>query len=151
MKIIALQGTAAVGKTTTLKRMILTIIENKIFNTNIKDLNMVKRKCLSPLGDLRCVFDHNGIKIGITTRGDTRGLLEDDFKELLWDCDIVVCAVHTFGGTVDFINEKGTDGVIVHTKWFVAPQTETRKDEVNAMQSDYLIKEIQDLIKEMKP
>ncbi len=151
MKIIALQGKSNVGKTTTLKQMILTILNNNLFQLNDNyDRQTIIEGCCKPKGDVQCVFENNGIKIGITTRGDTKECLEEDFSKHFTNCDMVVCAVHTSGGTVNFIKGKGSDGVIIHTKWFVEPQTGTRKDEVNVVQSNYLIKEVQDLIKGIK-
>ena len=149
MKIIALQGKSNIGKTTTLKQMILTIVNNDFFNLeDCYNKEKIIRRCNMDKGDVMCVFDCNGVKIGITTRGDTSGCLGEDYLKHFRNCDIVVCAVHTYGGTVNFIKEKGADEVVIHAKWYVEANDRKIIDCVNLIQSNVLIKEVKRLANE---
>lgn len=151
MRVIALQGKSNTGKTTTLKRMILTIIQNNIFDTTLIDnLAKIIKKCLLSTGDVKCMFTYKNIKIGVTTRGDARRFLEYDFNEFFKGCDIVVCAVHTSGETIEYIREKGNDGILIHTKWFVETNDIKTIEKVNLIQSNFLINEIKRVAKERK-
>ena len=91
--IIALCGDQNTGKTETLKRLI-ALIEKKYgcSATGVhKNHHGCKRK--SSLRKERVVtFKIGSTKIGITTRGDTVGLLEDDFQDMGEDCGVYVCA-----------------------------------------------------------
>ena len=142
MKIIALQGKSNTGKTTTLKMLIRLFLENNKYNLNPKYVKRyVLNKCNSDTGDVKCVFEYNGKRIGITTRGDTEKALARDFKNHFYKCDIIVCAVHTHGKTVEFIKNID-DCAIIHSKWFVLPEVEEKKEQLNSIQSDYLFKEV---------
>ena len=82
MKIIALQGKPSCGKTTTLKALIKTIIENNIFDyVPIVSKEETLEKCQKEHCDLQCWFNYNGVKIGVTTRGDGAEVLNKDFYE----------------------------------------------------------------------
>ncbi len=146
LKIIALQGKSNCGKTTTLKMLIKKILINDEFklDSNYTE-SKVFSKCNSNTGDFKCVFICDGIKIGITTRGDTKEALEKDFKKYFNDCQIVICAVHTHGKTVDFIKSKGD--AIIHSKWYLEPRNIKKQNEVNAIQSDFLIKDLIEVLK----
>lgn len=80
MKIIALQGKSNCGKTTTLKLLIKLFLKNNKFILDSKYVeNEIISKCDSNKSDVKCVFIYGEIKIGITTRGDTKEALERDF------------------------------------------------------------------------
>ena len=97
-KILALWGKSNNGKSETILKLIDLLILNgaevenaKISRQNAKDKWIVLR--------------YKDKTIGITTRGDTRELLEEDFGNFK-NCDICVCATHLYGGTVKFIEEN---------------------------------------------
>ena len=60
MKIIALQGKSNVGKTTTLKQMILTILNDNSFKLNDKyNRQTIIEACSKSKGDVKCAFENN--------------------------------------------------------------------------------------------
>lgn len=120
MKIIALYGTGNSGKSTTLKLLIKKIIVSypKYLNT-IKDTD----GNLIPLEEFICddsakhdylaLFDLDGKKIGITTRGDNRWCLEHDF-DILGECEIYFCAARSDGETHTFLHEQEQFGTVLY-------------------------------------
>ena len=95
--VLALWGKPNNGKSETILKFVDLLIahgaeiesaENSWFNTT----------------DKWFVLKYKSILIGVTSRGDTRALLEEDFKNFM-DCDICICATHTRGATVKFIEE----------------------------------------------
>ena len=55
--------------------------------------------------------------MGITSRGDAADLLADDFA-WMGDCDLYVCASHSRGNTVEFL-EKKFSRIIWQRRWDV--------------------------------
>ena len=117
MRIIALQGKHSCGKTATLKNLIEILYDqqdNFAFEyvyPKSDVLELCRKK-----GDMQCWCSLDGIKIGITTRGDHRRFLQADFftrRKNFSDRDIVVCAVRSRGSTVDFVKEHANDGLII--------------------------------------
>lgn len=97
MKIIALTGISNSGKTLTL-RMVYDFLQKNKTNT-IKPFDRkwgIER---------RGVFKYNGKTVGITTRGDTEDILNEDFT-WMGKCDIYVCACHPSGKTIKFVKNK---------------------------------------------
>lgn len=139
--IITLQGKSNCGKTTTLKRVIEKIIIRRLYSLlPVFSENEILQQCQADKGDVQCVFEYNGKKIGITTRGDTRDVLETDFEKYFSGCAVVVCAVHTYGETVEYVESVGA--VAYHSKWVVAPRDKQRESAVNYIQSDFVIDEL---------
>ena len=139
MRIIALQGAENTGKTATLNQLIEDIKKTDGFV--IEDIRLVNRN--NPNNQDRvCWCTYNGIRIGITTRGDYRGCLHTDFygirRRNFKDRDIVVCAVRTRGGSIDFVNEQVTNPVIIRKRY----AAEDRRAEVNILQSAEILKTI---------
>ena len=125
MRIIALQGKHNCGKTATLKQLIGMIYGDKDAFTfeDVKPIGDVPVLYRKEKGDLQYWCTYNGVKIGITTRGDHRRFLQADFfanKKNFRDRDIIVCAIRSSGGTVDFVSEHSTDGLIICKKKLVA-------------------------------
>lgn len=108
MKIVSLYGGGGTGKTTTLKSLIGLLEKNgQLINgkNNVKDSWGVFE-----------LFNANGknVKVGITTKGDTVGALEKDFKKMLsYDCDLYVCASHTYGSTVTWLQNRTKNGYLL--------------------------------------
>lgn len=94
-KIIAIRGKANVGKTTTIREFKSLLEEKKI---QIKNLNYHLKV------EVLFTFDYCGKHIGVTSRGDGRKYLEEDFKTL-GKCDIYICACRTKGSTIAFLND----------------------------------------------
>lgn len=116
MRIVALQGKHNCRKTTTLKQLIEMIHKGNFTYEGVTPKGDVLELCRKPKGDMQYWCSCNGIKIGITTRGDHRRFLQADFftrRKNFSDRDIVVCAVRSRGSTVDFVKEHANDGLII--------------------------------------
>ena len=141
-KIIALQGASNTGKSCTLK-LLIDIISNN-------------QHCVSVLftgkNDMIVVAEINGKKLGITTYGDTREELENDFKKI-GICDLYVCASRSKGGTVDFLEKETVNGLlIIHGKWYFEStnyncNSTTVLSKINCMQANEIYNEIIDILK----
>lgn len=123
MKIVALWGGGKVGKTTTIKMFLLKLLEkNGITAKNCKNNGIISSdelkeelknentKLLSTSGanNYAVTFEIGKVKYGLTTRGDTYEILEEDFK-FFTDCDVVFCATRTKGDTVKFVKSKSKE------------------------------------------
>lgn len=96
-KVLALWGKPNNGKSETILKFVDLLIAHgaEIESTKNSRFN-AKDKWL--------VLKYKNKLIGITSRGDTRDLLEEDFNNFK-KCDICICATHTRGATVKFIEE----------------------------------------------
>lgn len=97
-----------------------------------------------------CSFD--GIKIGITTRGDARRYLHTDFytkrRRNFSDRDVVVCAIRTYGGTVEFANEHAINGLEIVPKDIVLDKEDkAHQEEKNNEQATKLYEELKEYCK----
>ena len=97
-KILALWGKSNNGKSETILRLIDLFINVGAEIINVKNIRRNAK-------DKWVVLRYKNNLIGITTRGDTRDLLEEDFKNFK-NCHICVCATHTSGATIKFIEEN---------------------------------------------
>lgn len=138
MEIIALQGIAKSGKTTTLTMLHDLMVSNGYVETYIS-----KGK-----KDFCCVLQKNDRKIGLTTRGDSIADLNQDYKNVLTNepnIDTFICAIHTYGGTVNFVNQNPNNAyrifgkITVETNKSISPQLEYK---ANKLQADFLYSEI---------
>lgn len=87
-KIIALKGKGSSGKTTTIKLLPEILIQNGYKQNHGK---------YQPYGaDFKDIFIKQGIKVGITSSGDTYDLVKDRLDEFIQEnCDICICACRT--------------------------------------------------------
>lgn len=139
--IIALQGISHIGKTTTLKCLIAKIEKTykiDVLYDGVKDLIVVARI--------------NNKKLGITTYGDSRRELVEDFN-LMGKCDLYVCACHTKGGTVDFLEQETSNGLLLkHGKWYYKEKGykynfDKTVSKINNMQANLIYEEIIEILK----
>ena len=154
MRIIALQGKHNSGKTTTLKKLIEYIhlsADGFVFE-DVNPRRDVLELCRKEEGDMQYWCTCNGIKLGITTRGDAERYLEADFftkRKNFSDRDIVVCAIRSSGGTVDFVNQHDTAGPIVCEKRLVADAAgREQQEKVNAEQAKEIFDKLKKLVEE---
>ena len=145
MRIIALQGRGATGKTTTLKCLI-DIVKN--------EPDFVLEDIVEG-DDSQCWLSYNNIRIGITTRGDAAECLYADFfnkPKNFKDRDIVVCAIRTRGGTVDFVKKYGNDGVCIHGRWYLEgnQNVEGQRSTTHKLQAEAILTNIKDYIEELE-
>ncbi len=52
------------------------------------------------------------IKVGLTTKGDDDDALDKDFL-LLGKCDLYICASHTYGSTVTWLQNRTKNGYLL--------------------------------------
>ena len=147
MNIFALQEKSNKGKT---KTLILLIEE-----LNKKGVN--KEFCQKTGPEDYCAkFNYRGKKIGITTHGDDRSVLENDFNLLGNDCDIYVCAVRTKGETVEFVEEKSKGDTLVFfgKATYAVPKSselqdklKSKQENINQCQAHLILCEIEEFLK----
>lgn len=151
LRIIALYGRSNTGKTGTLKQLI-----DKMRNSNFKDIG--EYKIQEAEDDLCCVLEYLGKKIGITTLGDGTDVLEDAFDFMTrYNCDLYICATHTKGKTVKFVEKRTENGVLIwHSKWKISKR-ENREYEkldddiysvINSAVADGMLKTVIKLLRE---
>ena len=108
MKVIALQGKGNCGKTTTLREL------QKLIGSTAT--SVYKENNLSTLNDAWEVFEYQGKIVGITTRGDVKYLIEQDYKAMInaaGELDVFVCAVHSYGQTVQYAKTLAGEDVFL--------------------------------------
>jgi hypothetical protein len=97
-KIIALKGRAESGKSTTIGMLPAILIANGYTQLPGSRQNYGK--------DFLDIFTKGGIKLGITSAGDTYDLVYQRLTTLVSaKCDDIVCACRTHGGTHDAIDD----------------------------------------------
>lgn len=151
MKIIALQGRGDTGKTTALKMLIEkmnTIAALDKFGPCAD--NAFRALPFSELlkcnTDMWATFNYKEIKIGITTRGDTKDLIKSDFaRPSMRGCEILICAVRSNGATEEYVKSESSEYYIIH-KAYINTNCRVHKngliDLVNTAEADNLIKMI---------
>lgn len=95
--VIALQGRASSGKTSTLLQ---------VFNDLQVKYPSSKVQILAGRTDVKALMRGvNGKTIGIETQGDPNSRLQESLSDFLAaKCDIIFCACRTSGMTVDWVN-----------------------------------------------
>ena len=156
MKILALWGKGSKGKTTTINLL------TKLLSNNFKNIDASKYPITIPVNmkkDNLYVLKYKSKKIGITTRGDNKEALEEDFKDLPNDCALYICATRTKGETCKYIEDRTTDGDIfwiakaslsreTHNKYVTDSFIKGQQDLANINQANYLLGFIEALITE---
>ncbi|HEY4300175.1 MAG TPA: hypothetical protein VGM73_04840 [Candidatus Didemnitutus sp.] len=93
-RIIALYGPANVGKTTTLKIVLVSLEKRRgAVSTRFIDLT-----------DIRAIISIGKLKIGIESQGDPASRLPESLNLFIREgCHIIICATRTRGATVDAV------------------------------------------------
>lgn len=87
-RILALRGRAGSGKTTTI-RLLHRMMERNGFT-------LIATTYSETGGDFRTVFERDGLRIGVSSRGDTFDDVRNDLNWLMKQrCTILVCACRT--------------------------------------------------------
>ncbi|MCB9336595.1 MAG: hypothetical protein H6577_00545 [Lewinellaceae bacterium] len=97
--IIAIYGTANVGKSMTLSRLGRQLQANGAITTDDISRN-----------DYRAVFNYLNRIVGVQTFGDINWMVEEGLNHFLnQSCDIIAIASKTYGGTTRTLNEFARD------------------------------------------
>jgi len=138
--VFAVWGHAAQGKSETVKKITKLFLRNYIHAPTIPTT-------IDFTYDIKVVIMIGEIKIGIESTGDPNSRLSQSLESFVSDdCDIIICATRTSGGTVDAVNElyeKGYDIVWV-TNY---RSNEKEKDALNDMSANHLYELIHQTIK----
>ena len=131
LKILALYGRYDTGKTASINNLI-DILSAKSNFTNI----FIKKDRV----ERRAAFTSNGKVIAITTRGDRKIDLKDDWDDLLSELksrgytpDVLICAARSSGKTHEFLYENALDENIY---WFSKSAIYRKVDEPLRDQDD---------------
>lgn len=103
-KIICLQGRYDSGKTSTMKRLVKTLLQT--YKDNCKDGLEYLFDDIYGEDFVRIIKNVNGKKVGINSRGDEWKFIKRWLEILAKNkCDIIFCACHSYGKTVEVIQE----------------------------------------------
>ena len=109
-KIIILQGIQKSGKTQALKKLIhrLSLVGNIVASEYKFKSSMNTQKW-----DTWAIFEYQNRYIAITSRGDAECFIEKDFEDMEAEAsirgftiDTYICATHTYGKTVAYVENK---------------------------------------------
>ncbi len=148
MRCIVLYEKHDSGKSTSL----CILIDNIVASGGVIDLG--KDKIYGMAGSIgvdRVVrIKYHEKTIGITSRGDDRKVLEEDFS-YLGKCDFYICAARTKGETRDYLKSTYDDEVVWQRKWRVEGcDTMSLKDkltdEINMSQAQMLKKVLDNIL-----
>lgn len=154
MKILSLWGKGSKGKTTTINLL------TKLLSNNFKNIDASKYPITIPVNmkkDNLYVLKYKSKKIGITTRGDNKEALAEDFKDLPNDCALYICATRTKGETCKYIEDRTTDGDIfwiakaslsleTHNKYVADSFIKGLQKKANENQAEILVAFIDEMI-----
>lgn len=138
MKIISLYGRENIGKTTTLKKLLVKILRSLPSNDAVLDTSLkgttineriadvFARDANGSITDCYAVVEINGRKVGLTTYGDNESSMVEHFNKFV-DCDLCFCASRTRGSSCNFVYAKAeADNVYWYRQTYV-----TAKDEID--------------------
>src|SRR5688572_25137658 len=96
-KVVALSGTGTKGKSQTIRKA-AELLSN-FAGAKVEDQSRSRG------ADIKVVITINGIKIGVESQGDPRpGRLPESLAEFVEiNCEIIVCATRSYGGTVNAV------------------------------------------------
>lgn len=136
--IYALQANNNQGKTTT-----ITILHDLMRETG--DYTVVKERHRADSKEFAVILSWNGIRIGISTYGDSRGDICRKLDVFVEEhCQVIVCACHEEGATVDTILSYG------RYRHVFVPKTrhpnEREHNWCNTLDAGYLLGRLEELI-----
>lgn len=134
--IIAIKGVLNTGKTATIKKF-YHLLKSKYPKSKIEN-----EICGS---DIRAIITINGVKIGIESQGDPNSRL---FESILLfvknQCNIIVCATRSRGGTVQLIEEQENYEIIWHERSRI--KVVVQQEESSTKMANTIMKKMVDLI-----
>lgn len=157
MKTVALFGKGWSGKTTTINifiKKVLSLYKDRIV---VKKTSYVGNsisdyldETINPNGDNRyIVVDIDGHTIGITTVGDARWCLEEDFR-YFDDCEFCFCAARSGGNTHTYLEEICNGDVLIYYRqtqvYGFNVEDKKRQELANDSMSELLLKEFNSIL-----
>lgn len=124
MKIVALYGKGNIGKTTTLKTLLVKILRSFPSIKSVLDISLnggtidemiadaFARDTAYSVTNCYAVMEVNGRKIGLTTMGDDANSMKAHFEKFV-NCDLCFCAARTHGSSCDFIYSQANGDAVV--------------------------------------
>jgi len=138
-KVIALFGRGQVGKSFTIKK-VYEILKEKY--PNLKLIQQLLG------GDIQIVIIINDIKIGIESQGDPTSRIFDSIPLFLkMECNIIICATRTRGGTVDLIESIEKNGFEIRWLKQQIVYGEEKQRENNILMANEIVDIVSELIK----
>ena len=131
LNIFVLKGVKYTGKTATLK------LVNELLKKNYPSLNRIDfKQSKNAQQDFRVIYDLNVngkiIRVGLETGGDDHGYIYEDVKRfLLKKCEIIFCACHPSGKTLEAINTYKYHGGTVTFIETIKEPDKTKSDAKN--------------------
>jgi hypothetical protein len=105
-KIFALQGVGNSGKSTTLRIFAEMLLDKGFISLTGKNFPEIKLGRTGKPKDFWQIFEVNGLRIGVTSSGDTFDIVRWQIDNLVkFKCEICFCACRTSGATVDAVEE----------------------------------------------
>lgn len=149
--VIALSGISNTGKTLCLQYLIDKLKMNKIlycYERNMNYFDVLLKNGVPVLNlyngykDFIIAFEIDNKKVGVITYGDNIISLDDSFYELeQLNCDVIICACHPHGKTIEFLKEITKDGnLIIHNRWGI--ESTLNQDKYRQRSIDYQVNEI---------
>ena len=131
LKVFVLKGVKYTGKTATLK------LVNELLKKNYPSLNRIDfKQSKNAQQDFGGIYDLNVngkiIRVGLETGGDDHGYIYEDVKRfLLKKCEIIFCACHPSGKTLEAINTYKYHGGTVTFIETIREPDKTKSDAKN--------------------
>lgn len=148
LKIIVLQGKDKTGKSKTITRLVGLLLFEGAWLKKTERVGEEK-------WDRIYLLEYRNKKIGITTRGDGKKYLSDDFANLK-RCDVCVCAAHPTHAMTDFIESQAkSDDIYWFTKMILETDNSNQQnsqeigkaqDELNKQQAENMLDLINKII-----
>ena len=133
-KVIALRGIGNVGKSQTIRK-VYELLLTKYPDAIIEDSKIRV--------DIMVVLKINGVKIGITSQGDSNERLANSLKYFLEvDCRIIICATRTYGQTVDAVDNLHKTYKVIWIDQKVEPIT-SKQESINLEMAKRIIEEVE--------
>jgi hypothetical protein len=106
--------------------------------------------------DVWAIFEYHGRYIAITTRGDEARFIDEDICKMeevaklrRFEIDIYICAVHSYGKTVDYMKSKakglGTEAQVYGKATYRCSNALNEKvlqAQINELQADFIFKNL---------
>ena len=131
LKVFVLKGVKYTGKTATLK-IVKELLEKKYPSLNCIDFKQSKNAQQDFWGIYDLNVNGKMIRVGLETGGDDHGYIYEDVKRfLLKKCEIIFCACHPSGKTLEAINTYKYHGGTVTFIETIKEPDKTKSDAKN--------------------